>query len=124
LLPRSPYKSRGACYPRPHLSIRFEAKHVPRLETLISNIGVFGVKTRSRGTPLPVAIVRQPAATFIRNHFHIRSHMPCSAFHNRSADGRREASTLMKQGKGGNPFSFLAAFPKFPPPPRPPPPKY
>src|SRR5215469_8914650 len=86
---------------------------------------MLGDKTRSRGTPLPVAIVRQPAANFIRNHFHIRSHVPLRCFHNRElADGHpRQASTLLMQGKGEIPFRFSAAS-RFPPSPAPhPPPK-
>ena len=37
---------------------------------------MLGDRTRSRGPPLPDAIVRQPAANFIRNHFHIGTPTP------------------------------------------------
>jgi hypothetical protein len=68
---------------------------------------VLGDKTRSRGTPLPDAIVGQPAANFIRNHFHIRSHLPLRCFHNRSVD---VVFYIDEAGEGGNPFSLRAAF--------------
>jgi len=46
LLPRSAYSRVVGCVTltsSPHLSIRFEAKHVPRLETLLSNIACWAI---------------------------------------------------------------------------------
>src|SRR5215469_4510864 len=69
---------------------------------------MLGDRTRSRGTPLPVAIVRQPAANFIRNHFHIASRNAPRLFHNRSSAGPTPPSPgFYIDGAGGGGWSAL-----------------
>src|SRR5215472_1458084 len=78
---------------------------------------MLGDRTRSRGTPLPVAIVRHPATNFIRNHFHIASRNAPRLFHNRSSAGPTPPSPgfyIAVAGEGGNPFLLFGCSPDFP----------
>jgi hypothetical protein len=90
---------------------------------------VLGDKTRSRGTPLPVAIVRQPAANFIRKHFHMRTHMLSAALITAAQTTQTPPSPgfyIDEAREGGNPkisFSLAACIPDFPLPLHPFPPK-
>src|SRR5215467_12432605 len=87
---------------------------------------MLGDRTRSRGTPLPVAIVRHLAANFIRNHFHIASRNAPRLFHNRSSPGPTPPSPgfyIAGAGEGGNPFLLFGCSPDFPLPLQPHPPK-
>jgi len=87
---------------------------------------MLGDRTRSRGTPLPVAIVRHLAANFIRNHFHIASRNAPRLFHNRSSAGPTPPSPgfyIAGAGEGGNPFLLFGCSPDFPLPLQPHPPK-
>src|SRR5215468_7860787 len=84
---------------------------------------MLGDRTRSRGPPLPDAIVWQPAANFIRNHFHIGTPTPL-----RNRSSRRSNCSLARllqccAGEGGNPFALLECCPDFPLPLQPHPPK-
>src|SRR5215467_1850834 len=80
LPPRSPY-SRVRCVTLTSSEYSFRSKARPAARDSVNKHRVLGDKTRSRGTPLPVTIVRQPAANFIRNHFHIPRHLPLRCFH-------------------------------------------
>ena len=75
---------------------------------------MLGDKTRSRGTPLPVAIVQQPAANFIRNHFHIRSHVPAASITGAQTGLTSPSFYIDEAGEGGNPFSLLGCILDFP----------
>src|SRR6516225_12134657 len=77
--------SREGVLPLTSSECSFRSKARPAARESDFKHRMLGDKTRSRGTPLPVAIVQQPAANFIRNHFHIRSHVLLRRFHNRSA---------------------------------------
>jgi hypothetical protein len=67
LLPRNPYSTSLAwCCFRPHLSIRFGSKARPAARDSVIKHLVFGVTTRSRGTPAGCHC-RQPAENFIRS---------------------------------------------------------
>src|SRR5215469_7681347 len=73
--------SREGVLPLTSSECSFRSKARPAARDSDFKHRMLGDKTRSRGTPLLVAIVRQPAANFIRNHFHIRSHVPFRCFH-------------------------------------------
>jgi len=95
------------------LSVRFEAKRVPRLEILISNIACWAIKLVAAGRRCQSPLFGSPAANFIRNHFHIGRCMPLRCFHNRSSGAAHlhlsQASTLLVQGTGEIPLRFWGA---------------
>jgi hypothetical protein len=100
------------CYPRPHLSVRFEAKHVPRLETLISNIACWAIKLVAAGrhcqSPLFGSQQQTSSATISTLLVACPSAVsttgaPATQLH------PRQASTLLVQGKGEIPFRFWGA---------------
>ena len=100
----------GVCYPRPHLSIRFEAKHAPRLESLISNIACWAIELVAAGRHCqsPLFGNQQKTSSATDSTFLVT----CPCFHHRSAGGLylRQASTFADAGEGGNPFLLATAF--------------
>src|SRR5215831_960200 len=118
--------SREGVLPLTSSECSFRSKARPAARDSDFKHRVFGVKTRSRGTPLLVAIVRLPAEIFIRNHFHIRNPVPLRFPTPRPAVTQlhpRQASTVMVQGKGEIPLRFRGALQISPFPCNPIPPK-
>src|SRR5215469_8575545 len=116
--------SREGVLPLTSSECSFRSKARPAARDSDFKHRMLGDKTRSRGTPLPVAIVRQPAANFIRNHFHIAR--PQSAVPTTAAPPAQPSSPgfyIADAGEGGNPFALSACTPDFPLPLQPHPPE-
>src|SRR5215469_4669951 len=118
--------SREGVLPLTSSECSFRSKARPAARDSDFKHRVFGVKTRSRGTPLLVAIVRLPAEIFIRNHFHIRNPVPLRFSCTRTSGDPTPPSPGFYSdgaGEGGNPFALSGCTPDFPLPLQPHPPE-